>query len=215
MNTLTKLALGMLGQLNPRPATGEAGPVMALPAPSRDGGLPLMQALDLRQSRREFRPDALAPQILSDLLWAACGVNRRELGGRTAPSAMNGQEIDLYVATAEGLWLFEPVPHRLRRVQASDVRRVTGYQDFVDEAPLDLVMVADHARMKMVPASKRESYASVAAGAIAQNVYLFCASAGLATVSRAWFDRAALTRAIGLGPDQQIVLTQTVGRPKG
>lgn len=215
MNTLTKLALGMLGQLNPRPATGEAGPVMALPAPSRAGGLPLMQALDLRQSRREFRPDALAPQILSDLLWAACGVNRRELGGRTAPSAMNAQEIDLYLATAEGLWLFEPVPHQLRRVRASDVRRVTGYQDFVDEAPLDLVMVADHARMKMVPASKRESYASVAAGAIAQNVYLFCASAGLATVSRAWFDRAALTRAIGLGPDQQIVLTQTVGRPKG
>jgi nitroreductase len=215
VNTLTKLALGMLGQLNPRPATGEAEPVMALPAPSRDGGLPLMRALDLRQSRREFRPDALAPQILSDLLWAACGVNRRELGGRTAPSAMNAQEIDLYLATAEGLWLFEPVPHQLRRVQASDVRRVTGYQDFVDEAPLDLVMVADHARMKMVPASKRESYASVAAGAIAQNVYLFCASAGLATVSRAWFDRAALTRAIGLGPDQQIVLTQTVGRPKG
>lgn len=215
MNTLTKLALGMLGQLNPRPATGEAGPVMALPAPSRDGGLPLMQALDLRQSRREFRPDALAPQILSDLLWAACGVNRRELGGRTAPSAMNAQEIDLYLATAEGLWLFEPGPHQLRRVRASDVRRVTGYQDFVDEAPLDLVMVADHARMKMVPASKRESYASVAAGAVAQNVYLFCASAGLATVTRAWFDRAALTRAIGLGPDQQVVLAQTVGRPKG
>lgn len=215
MNTLTKLALGMLGQLDPRPAAGDAGPEMALPAPSRDGGLPLMQALGLRQSQREFRPDSLAPQVLSDLLWAACGVNRRELGGRTAPSAMNGQEIDLYVATAEGLWLFEHVPHRLRRVQASDVRRVTGYQDFVDEAPLDLVMVADHARMKRVPASKRESYASVAAGAIAQNVYLFCASAGLATVTRAWFDRAALTRAIGLGPDQQIVLTQTVGRPKG
>ena len=215
MNTLTKLALGMLGQLDPRPATGDAGPVMALPAPSRDGGLPLMQALALRQSRREFRPDPLNPQVLSDLLWAACGINRAELGGRTAPSAMNAQEIDLYVATAEGLWLFEPAAHRLQRVQASDVRRVTGYQDFVDEAPLDLAMVADHSRMKMVPASKRESYASVAAGAIAQNVYLFCASAGLATVTRAWFDRAALTRAIGLGPDQQIVLTQTVGMPKG
>jgi nitroreductase len=215
MNTLTKLALGMLGQLDPRPATGDAGPVMALPAPSRDGGLPLMQALALRQSQREFRPNPLAPQVLSDLLWAACGINRAELGGRTAPSAMNAQEIDLYVATAEGLWLFEPAAHRLQRVQASDVRRVTGYQDFVDEAPLDLVMVADHSRMKMVPASKRGPYASVAAGAIAQNVYLFCASAGLATVTRAWFDRAALTRAIGLGPDQQIVLTQTVGMPRG
>ena len=214
MNTLTKLALGMLGQLDPRPAARDAGPVMALPAPSRDGGLPLMRALALRQSQREFRPDPLAPQVLSDLLWAACGVNRSELGGRTTPSAMNAQEIDLYVATAEGLWLFEPVAHRLQRVQASDVRRVTGYQDFVDEAPLDLVMVADHSRMKRVPASKRESYASVAAGAIAQNVYLFCASAGLATVSRAWFDRTALTRAMGIGPDQQIVLTQTVGMPR-
>jgi len=215
MNTLTKLALGMLGQLNPRPASGDAGPVMALPEPSREGGLPLMEALARRQSQREFRPDPLAPQRLSDLLWAACGVNRKALGGRTTPSALNAQEIDLYVATADGLWLFEPAAHRLRRVQASDVRRVTGYQDFVDEAPLDLVMVADHSRMKMVPASKREAYASVASGAIAQNVYLYCASVGLATVSRAWFDRAALTRAMGLGADQQIILTQTVGMPKG
>lgn len=215
MNTLTKLALGMLGQLNPRPATGEAGPVMALPAPSRDGGLPLMQALDLRQSRREFRPDALAPQILSDLLWAACGVNRRELGGRTAPSAMNAQEIDLYLATAEGLWLFEPGPHQLRRVRASDVRRVTGYQDFVDEAPIDLIYVADHAHMGAVPAERRAAYSAVCAGAIAQNVYLYCASEGLATVVRGWFDHEALARALGLSADEHVLLAQTVGYPRG
>jgi nitroreductase len=94
------------------------------------------------------------------------------------------------------------------------VRRVTGYQDFVDSAPLDLIFVADHARMKLVPAAARESYASVAAGAMAQNVYLFCASVGLATVVRAWFDRQALTQAMGLGTDHQILLTQTVGYPQ-
>ena len=215
MSTLTKLALGMLGQLHGRPAADDAAPVVELPAPSGSGGLPLMQALSQRQSRREFRPDPLPPQQLSDLLWAAFGINRPELGGRTAPSALNVQEIDVHVAMADGLYLYEAAAHRLRRVQASDVRRVTGYQDFVDEAPLDLVLVADHARMGMVPASKREAYASVAAGAIAQNVYLYCASAGLATVTRAWFDRAALTRAMGLGPDQQILLAQTVGLPKG
>jgi len=100
-------------------------------------------------------------------------------------------------------------------VVAEDVRRVTGYQDFVDTAPLDLIFVADHSRMKIVPAAMRESYASVAAGAMAQNIYLYCASVGLSTVVRAWFDRQALTQAMGLTPDQQLLLTQTVGLPLG
>jgi nitroreductase len=110
---------------------------------------------------------------------------------------------------------YDPKAQDLKLTVASDVRRVTGYQDFVDNAPMDLVLVADHARMKLVPASARESYASVAAGAMAQNIYLFCASTGLAAVVRAWFDRQALTQAMGLSPDHQILLTQTVGYPKG
>ena len=104
-------------------------------------------------------------------------------------------------------------PQRLLHVAASDVRRVTGYQDFVDSAPLDLVYVADHARMKMVPAAQREAFAFTAAGAMAQNVYLCCASQGLAAVIRAWFDHRALAAAMGLGADQQLLLAQTVGLP--
>jgi hypothetical protein len=215
MNMLTKMALGMLGQLHGQPASGQVLGELALPAPQTSGGLPLMQALQRRQSQREFRPEALAPQQLSDLLWAAAGINRAEHGGRTAPSALNAQEVDLYVALSNGLYRYQPQRHVLLLVKAEDVRRVTGYQDFVDTAPLDLVYVADHGRMKMVPAAARESYASVAAGAMAQNVYLYCASAGLAAVVRAWFDRHALGQAMGLGADQQILLTQTVGNPKG
>ena len=119
----------------------------------------------------------------------------------------------LYVALPEGLYRYEPESHTLLQVVASDVRRVTGYQDFVDTAPLDLVYVADHGQMKLVPAAQREAYAFAAAGAMAQNVYLYCASAGLATVIRAWFDRAALAQAMGLHNDQQLLLAQTVGRP--
>jgi nitroreductase len=91
---------------------------------------------------------------------------------------------------------------------------VTGYQDFVDEAPLDLVYVADHTRMRMVPAGQRDSYSSAAAGAISQNVYLYAAANGLATVIRAWIDRDAIAEALGLTHDQQVLFSQTVGYPK-
>lgn len=170
-----------------------------------------MEALANRRSERRFSANPLDKQQLSNLLWAACGVNRKEEGGRTAPSAMHAQEIDLYVALPEGLYRYEPTTHRLALAMESDVRRVTGYQDFVDNAALDLVFVADHRRMVRIPASKRESYASCAAGAMAQNVYLYCASAGLATVLRAWFDRSALSHAMGLTEDEQVLFAQTVG----
>jgi nitroreductase len=90
---------------------------------------------------------------------------------------------------------------------------VTGYQDFVDEAPLDLVYVADHTRLRMVPARQRESYSSAAAGAICQNVYLYAAANGLATVVRAWIDRDAIAEALALTHDQQVLFSQTVGYP--
>jgi SagB-type dehydrogenase family enzyme len=213
MNTLTKLALGLMGQLQPKPVLDEGAPTIELPAPRTEGGRPLMQALRNRHSQRDFAPRPLPRHMLSDLLWAAAGINRPRLGGRTAPSAMNAQEVSLYVALPEGLYLYDPAAHVLRQAAASDVRGVSGYQDFVDSAPLDLIYVADHARMTLVPANRREAFAFAAAGAMAQNVYLYCTSAGLATVIRAWFDAQALTRAMRLPPDQHLLLAQTVGRP--
>lgn len=210
MNTLTKLALGMMGQLKPQAALD--APAVVLPPPRRIGGMALMDALQRRESKREFEPAALSQQILSDLLWSAAGINRPDTGGRTAPSAMNSQEVQLHVALPQGLFRYEPGAHALQLAVASDVRRVTGYQDFVDTAPLDLVYVADHGRMSLVPAAQRDRYAYAAAGAMAQNVYLYCAANGLATVIRAWFDAAALSAAMGLAADRQLLLCQTVGR---
>jgi nitroreductase len=179
----------------------------------KQGGLPLMEALARRRSSREFAPDALPLPVLSGLLWAAFGRNRDD-GKRTAPTAINAQEIDVFVALPTGAYLYDAAAHELRLVAAADLRRVTGYQDFVDEAPLDLVYVVDHARMGMVPVGQRSAYAHVAAGAISQNVYLFCASSGLATVIRAWINREAIADALGLAHDQQVLLSQTVGYAK-
>ena len=213
MNTLTKLALGLLGELRPRPAAAPGARTIRLPAAPRRGGMPLVEALRRRESQRDFDPAPLPRKTLSALLWAAAGINRPALGGRTTPSAMNAQEVLLYVALPDGLYAYDPQPHALTLAVATDVRRVTGYQDFVDNAPLDLVYVADHSRMKLVPAAQRQAYAFAAAGAMAQNVYLYCAAAGLATVIRAWFDHRALGKAMALGADQQLLLAQTVGAP--
>lgn len=214
MNTLTKLALGMIGRLQGEAAGSATLTHMDLPAPETAGGMGLMEALQHRQSQRAFLPEPLSPQTLSNLVWAACGINRKDLNGRTAPSAMNAQEVDLYLALPQGLYRYLPRQHLLEQVVAGDVRRVTGYQDFVDNAPLDLIFVADHTRMGLIPASKRVLYCAVSAGAMAQNIALFCASAGLANVVRAWFDRQALAQAMRLEPAQQILLTQTIGLPQ-
>lgn len=213
MSTLMKIALGKMGQLRPRPALGESASTIALPAPECKGGMPLMEALAARRSSREFAPRELALPLLSALLWAASGVNRPD-GGRTAPSAMNAQEIDVFVALAGGAYRYEPQGHRLELAAPNDLRRVTGYQDFVDDAPMDLVYVADHARMRLVPVDRRAAYAYTAAGAMAQNVYLFAAANGLASVIRAWIDREAIADALGLTHDQEVLLSQTVGYPK-
>ena len=212
MGTLTKLVLGMMGQLRPKPAQGNASPRILLPAPDRNGGMPLMEALAKRHSMRNFAREELPLPLLSSMLWAAFGVNRED-GKRTAPSALNVQEIDIYVALPSGAYLYDTHENALQLVAGCDLRRVTGYQDFVDEAPLDLVFVADYSRMAMVPVDRRESYASVAAGAISQNLYLFAASQGLATVIRAWIDRGAIADGLGLNHDQQVLLSQTVGYP--
>jgi nitroreductase len=131
--------------------------------------------------------------------------------GRTAPSALNAQEIDVYVALAGGLYIYDARAHTLHLVADVDARRVTGYQDFVDEAPLDLVYVCDGAHLAPISEQTRALYAAASAGAIAQNVYLYCASTGLATVLRALFDHRALAQALGLGANERVLFAQTVG----
>jgi SagB-type dehydrogenase family enzyme len=187
---------------------------LQLPAPQTDSGRPLMQVLKDRSTSRSFSARKLPPQVLSNLLWAAFGVNRSDSGKRTAPSAMNWQEIDIYVALADGLFRYEASGHRLDPVLAKDIRALTGRQPFVAAAPVNLIFVADRARMGKASKEDQDLYAAAATGFISQNVYLFCASEGLATVVRGSIDREALSKAMGLRPDQRIILAQTVGFPE-
>jgi SagB-type dehydrogenase family enzyme len=184
-----------------------------LPSPQTDGGRPLMQALKARHTTREFKAEKLPPQVLANLLWAAFGINRPDTGKRTAPSARNWQEIDLYVATAEGLYVYDAKANRLNPVLAEDVRAATGGQDFVKSAPLNLVYVADLAKTGDANAEAQTLFTAMDAGFIAQNVYLFCASEGLATVVRGGVDRTALAKVLKLRPNQRILAAQTVGYP--
>ncbi len=135
MGTFAKFALGLMGQLRPRPARGDAIPSVPLPKPERHGGMPLMDALAMRQSAREFESRELPAELLSSLLWAAFGVNRPD-GHRTAPTAINSQEIDVFVALPTGAYLYDADTHSLQLTAGSDIRRITGYQDFVESAPL-------------------------------------------------------------------------------
>jgi len=187
---------------------------LELPQPQTSGGKPLMQVLKDRHSSREFSSEKLPLQVLSNLLWAAFGVNRPESGKRTAPSAMNRQEIDLYVATADGLYVYDAKANRLSPVLAEDIRGATGTQAYVKEAPVNLVYVADLAKMGDTGAEERDVYTAADTGFIAQNVHLYCASEGLAAVVRGSVDRPALAKAMRLRPDQKIILAQSVGYPK-
>ena len=205
--TSATLALGILSCL-----AGEPAPI-ELPKPRMDAGRPLMQALKDRKSTREYSADQLPSQVLSDLLWAAFGVNRPDSGHRTAPSTMNCQGIDLYVSSADGLFIYDPKAHRLNPVSTNDVRSATGQQEYVKQAPVELIFVADYARMEKVPVSEREFYAAADTGFISQNVYLFCASEGLGTVVHA-VDKQGVAKAMNLRPDQKVVLAQAVGYPK-
>jgi SagB-type dehydrogenase family enzyme len=188
--------------------------LIQLPKPQMDGGKPLMQALKERKSTRSFSMEKLPMQTLGNLLWAAFGVNRPDTGQRTAPSAMNRQEIDIYVATADGLYLYEAKGHALQLVLTNDVRAATGMQPFVKDAPANLVYVADYSRMGRETADEKNLYSAADTGFIAQNVYLFCASEGLATVVRGSVPRSALAMAMKLRPDQKVILAQTVGYPQ-
>jgi nitroreductase len=183
-----------------------------LPPPRSDGGKPLTEALKLRRSTREYSDRPIPVQVLSDLLWAAFGINRPS-GDRTAPYWRHVMVIDIYLAMADGVWLFEPKTHALLLHAKSDIRAETGLQDFVATAPLNLIYVAHGERMLDISPEERRLYASVDSGFIGQNVYLFCASEGLGTVFRGSVDYPKLARTLQLADQQFVTFAQTVGYP--
>jgi len=217
MNTISFLAVRLvLVVLLIYPAltpTEELKPI-ELPKPQTDGGRPLMQVLKDRKSSREYSAEKLPPQVLSNMLWAAFGINRPDSGKRTAPTAMNQQEIDIYVATADGLYLYDAKANILQPVLAEDIRAATGFQPFVKDAPVNLVFVADFSKMRRGSEEQKVFYAATDTGFISQNVYLYCASEGLATVVRGAVDKENLAKVMKLRDDQKVILAQSVGYPK-
>ena len=189
-----------------------------LPAPDKTGGKPLMQALNERQSIRTFTKDNLSQQQLSDLLWAGWGINRADQKKRTAPSARNVQEIEVYVALPGGLYLYVAESNMLKQINNKDLRKLCGTQDFVAEAALNLVYVADMAKLgkkegdEIKDSDLLSSYANTAF--IAQNIYLYCASANLGCVIRGMVPKEQLAPEMGLRSNQRIILAQTVGVPQ-
>jgi nitroreductase len=194
--------------------TKQATQAYALPAVRTHGGLLLIDALRLRHSTREYDSRALPVRLLSELLWAAFGVNRSDTGDRTAPYWRHVMVIDVYVAMADGVWIYAPERHELLPYLDTDIRATTGLQEFVGEAPVELIYVAHGDRMHDLVAEDRRLFASVDTAFIGQNVYLFCASEGLGTVFRGAFDQKKLADALKLDDQQFVTFVQTVGRPK-
>ena len=184
-----------------------------LPAPQKTGGMPLMDALAKRSTARAFDAKELSPQQRSSLLWAAFGINRPD-GKRTAPSARNFQETDIYVLLKSGAYVYNAKSNKLDLVVAEDLRALGGTQAFVTNAPVTLVFVADLSKMGKGSDENKKEMANIDVGYISQNVYLYCASEGLVTGARMSVDKAALGPKLKLRPDQMIILAHSVGYPK-
>ena len=199
---------------------------LILPKPDKEGGLSVLAAFRERRTNRKISSKVLPLQVLSNLLWSAFGVNREILimgkPGRTAPSASNSQEIDLYVALPEGVYLYEAVPHRLYPVVSGDFRKMAGYSRST-AAPVIIFFVVDLSRYDTGPDQPdgnigdpevQKSYYYTDTGFIAQNIYLFAASQGLA----AWFhncNKSATAKEFKLNPQQKVLFAQTIGFPEG
>jgi nitroreductase len=192
-------------------ALGDAPNTIDLPAPAKSGGTPVLTAMAKRKSARAFADKALTPKQMSDLLWSAAGVNRAD-GRRTVPSARNKQEVSVYAVTATGAWLYDAVNNKLVAVAGGDLRALTGRQDYVKTAAVNLVYVFDET--KAGGKSERDlQWGAVSAGAMCQNAYLYCTSEELACVVRGLFDAGPLADALQLKPGQTILITQSVGVP--
>jgi SagB-type dehydrogenase family enzyme len=205
------LITGMLFAL--LPCKSQVFDTIPLPPAEKTGGMPLMEAIKNRQSQRSFSSMDLSMQQMSNLLWAAYGVNRPN-GYRTVPSAKSYYEFDIYLVKADGWYRYVPEGHFLIKTGDEDLRKFTGSQDYVQTAPVNLIYVADFERMTKDDEQNRIFWSACNVGFISQNVYLYCASEGLATVVRGQRDTEELRNALKLRPAQHVVLAQTIGHPE-
>ncbi len=176
----------------------------SLPKPDMRGNGALMQCLQKRESVRQFGRRAVSEQILADMLWAAVGVNRQN-GKRTIPTALNSQDLTVYVIKHDGAWQYDAKKHKLIQVSDRDLRPLLATQDYAKEAALDLVYVST---------SDEALIGAMHAGSAYQNVGLYCACKGLNNVVRGYFDKEDLAKALNLCENQQIMVTQAVGWPE-
>jgi len=183
-----------------------------LPQPSKTG-MPLMEALAKRASGREFSPKPLTKEHLGDILWAGVGINRPD-GKKTSPTARNFQEITVYAAMKQGLFMYDPKEHSLVKIKNEDLRELTGKQPFVATVPVNLVFVAEEEKMGNMTADKKIYYGAIDTGFVSQNIYLYCASQGISTVVRAYLDPEKLQKAMGLKPTHKVIAAQSIGYPK-
>jgi hypothetical protein len=203
-------------------------PFIELPKPALERGRSVARALQQRKTIREISEKKISLRVLSNLLWAACGINRQKgpfgIPGRTAASASNSQELDIYVALEEGMYLYDALHQRLVPVLAEDLRPLAighGQEEFIARAPVHLIFIADINKLSNTSGYQepglqdpeiQKSYYYVDTGLIAGNVYLFAASQGLAS----WFhncNKPALSARLKLRPDQRVLFGQTIGHP--
>ena len=182
-----------------------------LPQPEFGSGIPLMEALQRRATSRSFLPEPLAMQEISNILWAANGVNRPKTGMRTAPSARNAQEIDVYVFLEKGVFLYDAEKHSLEPLVMKDLRRKVSDQKFFVDAPMVLVYVANYDKMEKFSDEAKEFYSATDVGFVSQNVYLYCASSNLSTVVCGMFNKEMLQKVLNV-KNGKILLVQPIGR---
>jgi len=192
--------------------TAQVVETVQLPPAQKSGGMSLLEALNKRQSQRSFSSKDLTQQELSNVLWAAYGINRPE-GLRTVPAAKEWYEYDIYIIKADGWYLYEPKKHLLLKMGNEDFRVYGGTQDFVKAAPVILVYIADFDRMTNTTDELRRFFSAVDVGYISQNVYLYCASSGLATIILGQVDKVKVHEVLKLKPNQNVILSQPVAYP--
>ncbi|MCD4834079.1 MAG: SagB/ThcOx family dehydrogenase [Bacteroidales bacterium] len=188
--------------------------MIKLPEPDKTGGKPLMQALNERSSSRDFIDKELTDQQLSNLLWAAFGINREETNKRTAPSSHNNQDIEIYLTTKNGLFLYKSEEHALEKLSDVDMRSVAGKQNFVKEAAVNLIYVSDFKKLGNASVEIKRMTAATHCGFIGQNVYLYCASEGLISVFRAWINKEKIAKELNLPENYEAIYSQSVGYSK-